>query len=134
MLLRCAAMRHAHPLSMPPLRLALLAAVIVAPLTACRDREAAPPAPVDPAVVGEQVYTMACVRCHGVDGGGGELAERLGGVPSLRTARVAELPTAELEALIRDGRGAMPPHGNRLAPEQITHVADYVRRRARTTR
>lgn len=87
-----------------------------------------PPAATDPgADAGATVYTMACARCHGPTGAGdGELSARLG-VPSLRTPRVAAMPPAEMAALIRDGRGAMPPHGNRLPPAQIEQVSAFVR-------
>jgi mono/diheme cytochrome c family protein len=87
-----------------------------------------PPPAINPgADAGATVYTMACARCHGPTGAGdGELSARLG-VPSLRTPRVAAMAPAEMAALIRDGRGAMPPHGNRLPPAQIEQVSAFVR-------
>lgn len=121
---------------MPPTPFALLTlALLLSTGVACRGGAPAETsgdeAPTSAAAAGQSTYTMACVRCHGRDGkGDGELGAKLA-VPSLRTARVAELPTAELEALIRDGRGAMPPHGNRLPPAQITAVSAYVQQLAR---
>lgn len=122
----------AHRLGM---RLAALLALALA--AGCRPADspappaatAAPAAPVAPAAPdGAAVYAMACARCHGAEGAGdGALGARLG-VPTLRTPRVAALPAAEMAALIRDGRGAMPPHGNRLAAAEIEAVVEHVRR------
>lgn len=113
-----------------PSTLRALALLLLAALPACRGGASADrPAP-SPAEAGKATYTMACVRCHGPDGrGDGELGAKLA-VPSLRTSRVAEMPSAELEAVVRDGRGAMPPHANRLPPAQIEQVAAFVRKLA----
>lgn len=124
---------------MPPTPSALLTlALLLSTLVACRGGTSAETpshatAESAESAAGQSTYTMACVRCHGPDGrGGGELGAKLA-VPSLRTARVAAMPTAEIEVLIRDGRGAMPPHANRLPPAQITAVTAYVQRLARET-
>lgn len=121
-------MRRAAPLAL---------AALLAPAAGCRPSDPAdspaPPSAASAAPVapdGAAVYAMACTRCHGpVGAGDGELGARLG-VPTLRTPRVAGLAEAELTALIRDGRGAMPPHGNRLSPAEIAAVGAHARRLA----
>ncbi|MEZ4435549.1 MAG: cytochrome c [bacterium] len=115
-------MRRAAPLAL---------AALLASAAGCRPSDSAdspaPPSAPPAAPDGAAVYAMACARCHGPDGAGdGELAARLG-VPTLRTPRVAAMPAAEMAALVRDGRGAMPPHGNRLPAAEIDAVVQHVR-------
>lgn len=83
----------------------------------------------DPAAADARTYTMACARCHAEDGAGnGQLAGRLGPIPPLKSPAVAAMSTTDIEALIRSGRGAMPPHDKRLDARQIRGAAAHVRR------
>ncbi len=127
-MLHCAtAMMHTPPHRLRwPVRTALLLALGAAGCSGERDPNAPRPSAADP---GEQVFAMACARCHAADGAGdGELAGRLGPIPPLKSPRVAAMTPAELTGLIRAGRGAMPPHDKRLTPAQIDAVAAHVRR------
>lgn len=110
-------------------RLHVLACIALALATGCSDGPGqSAPGAADPTAAGARVYAMACARCHAADGAGdGQMTGRLGPIPPLKSPAVAALSTADLEALIRNGRGAMPPHDKRLAPEQIRAVAGHVR-------
>jgi mono/diheme cytochrome c family protein len=89
--------------------------------------EATPAPPPD----GQAVFEMACRRCHGAEGrGDGPLAPTFGPVPDLNAADLgARYTRAELEALVRAGRGKMPAHQGRLMAEELTAVIDHVERR-----
>ena len=88
---------------------------------------------------GEQAFLAYCAMCHGVWGeGDGPLAsqlEREGGVqPAVLNdpVRLAELGKAQIVQIIRLGGGRthrsnlMPPWGEKLQPEVIGQIADYV--------
>ena len=66
---------------------------------------------------GAEVFTQACVVCHGEDGLGGHG----GGAPLDQVEDVALVL-----ATVSDGRGNMPAFGGALTPEQIRAVAAYV--------
>jgi mono/diheme cytochrome c family protein len=72
--------------------------------------------------VGEQIYATRCASCHGADGGGG-----FG--PALADGMVvADFPDpADQEAVVANGRGAMPSFADSLTPEQIKAVVAYTR-------
>jgi len=67
---------------------------------------------------GPELYQAACASCHGVQGGGGS-GPALAGNPSV--ARVANV-----EDLIRYGRGLMPGFQAQLDEDQITTLRDWV--------
>jgi cytochrome c oxidase cbb3-type subunit 3 len=81
------------------------------------------------AVDAPQLFVQACAKCHGADGTGGLSMATNGprpidlGNPEWQRARSDE----ELVAAIRDGRGAMPPFNDVLAPAQISALARHVR-------
>jgi alcohol dehydrogenase (cytochrome c) len=66
---------------------------------------------------GQEVFTTACVACHGEDGLGGH-----GGGAPLDQVKDANL----VMAMVNDGRGSMPPLAGLLSPQQIRAVAAYV--------
>ncbi len=121
----------------PALALTLAAALVAA--VGCRGErsgsaptEAASTSAPTPAAASSEadarVYQMACARCHADGEGDGQLAARIGPIPPLASPTVAAMSTAEIEALIRTGRGAMPPHAKRLTAAQIRSAAAHVRR------
>ena len=75
------------------------------------------------------LFERACAKCHGVDGAGGLASAANGPKPiDLRDAAWQRSRSDdEIAAAIRDGRGAMPPFTDVLTPEQIGHLASYVR-------
>ncbi len=70
---------------------------------------------------GEKVFLQACAVCHGPSRGG------LGMAPSLVGLR-HRMSDDEVVALLRTGRGAMPPAPN-LAPGQRSALLDFLMRR-----
>jgi len=66
---------------------------------------------------GEEVFTTACVACHGEDGLGGH-----GGGAPLDQVKDPNL----VIAMVTDGRGSMPPLAGLLTPQQVRAVAAYV--------
>jgi mono/diheme cytochrome c family protein len=68
-------------------------------------------------VEGHEVFTTACVPCHGEDGLGGH-----GGGAPLDQVKDPNL----VIQMVNDGRGSMPPLSGLLSPQQIRAVAAYV--------
>jgi quinoprotein glucose dehydrogenase len=74
-------------------------------------------APAD-SVSGQAAYMLTCAMCHGRTGGG---AEGPALVPMIRE-------TGELLAIIREGRGEMPPMSARdVSDEHVRRIAEYLR-------
>jgi mono/diheme cytochrome c family protein len=120
-------MARPHPRSvlaplLPVVVVLLLAAV------ACSSGEA-PKVPegadgtADPVLVeGRDVWSSNCARCHGDSGGGGS-------GPQLSDGKAEELypDPADMDAVIAEGKDAMPSFGGSLTPEEIEAVTAYVR-------
>jgi alcohol dehydrogenase (cytochrome c) len=95
------------------------------PAGAAAAANAAPAAPAQSAAAstdelvaaGQEVFTTACVACHGEDGMGGH-----GGGAPLDQVKDPNM----VIALVNDGRGSMPPLAGLLSAEQIRAVAAYV--------
>lgn len=68
---------------------------------------------------GRQVFTEACVACHGPDGGGG-----VGGGSSLIASR---LSPDEIGAIAGYGKGRMPALAGVLSPADLQDVAAYAK-------
>jgi alcohol dehydrogenase (cytochrome c) len=66
---------------------------------------------------GQDVFTTACVACHGEDGLGGH-----GGGAPLDQVKDPNL----VIQMVNDGRGSMPPLAGLLSPQQVRAVAAYV--------
>ena len=74
---------------------------------------------------GEAVYADKCASCHGATGKAD--AQRAPGTPDLSDpARMADRSQADIDAVIANGRGAMPGFGS-LSQEDRLAAADYVR-------
>jgi cytochrome c553 len=66
------------------------------------------------------IFTQSCSACHGVN--------REGGIgPSLRASDLEGRTDDYLMNTIRWGRGGMPPFGNRLNPEGVENLVDFLR-------
>ncbi len=68
---------------------------------------------------GARVYAVYCVGCHGPDGARG--------TPASHLTDAAETPRDELRRVIEEGRKAMPGWKERLAPDEVSAVIDYIR-------
>jgi quinoprotein glucose dehydrogenase len=77
------------------------------------------PPPLVPATAGEKVYQQYCAACHG--------AERRGSgmVPALRGVRHRMTEEAFLQVL-KTGRGAMPPLGAAIPPDQVRELQSFL--------
>ena len=73
---------------------------------------------------GEETYNGACAGCHGLSGQGGEAAD----APALDGNPIVSDRTA-LEAVVRNGRGAMPPVGKGWSNEQFDALQAYLEER-----
>jgi mono/diheme cytochrome c family protein len=77
----------------------------------------------DEDLTGQDLYTMACARCHGVDRAG---IEDLG--PDLGPASFALEETDEwLAERITQGKDVMPRFGGVLTPDQVTLIIGFLR-------
>ena len=78
---------------------------------------------------GAAVYRQHCKTCHG--GTGTPSQRMLGLYPKLKTlsdsTRMANLTVDSIVALVRKGAGDMKPFAEKLSPEEMTAVAQYVR-------
>lgn len=68
---------------------------------------------------GKMIYVNECVRCHGEDG-----KAMINGAPDL-TGSMCE--NKGLIGIIKHGRNLMPAFKEKLSPEEITAVAEYVK-------
>ena len=74
-------------------------------------------APANMAADGPKIYKQYCVVCHGPDGKLG-----LNGAKDLTISKYTE---AERIVQVTEGKGAMTPFKNILAPEEIKAVVAY---------
>ena len=71
-------------------------------------------------VVGRDVWSQSCARCHGNDGGGDS-------GPKLSDGRVSEAfsDPADMGQLILDGKGAMPSFSGKLSNNEVAAIVRY---------
>lgn len=84
--------------------------------------EAAPPATTQPPTNEQGVALFAsqgCGGCHVLTAAGSQGTAG----PSLDETKLSE---AEIAAIVRDGRGAMPAYADRLSADEIEALAAYV--------
>jgi len=79
---------------------------------------------------GKKSYTYDCAMCHGKEGAGdGDLAGDMH--LKLRDYRdpasLKELTDGEIYSIIASGKGQMTGEGDRMKPEQIWDMVNYVR-------
>ena len=72
------------------------------------------------------LYKEKCAACHGEDGSGTVLGNRLH-VKDLRSKEVQAQSSKVLTETVRAGKGLMPAFGTRLDSEQIQKLIEYVR-------
>lgn len=77
----------------------------------------------------QALWSSRCATCHGDTGrGDGPGKPPVAQVPDMTTAGFAKkYGDAELHAIIRDGRGMMPPFGAELTERGIEAMVGYVR-------
>ena len=73
---------------------------------------------------GKKLYDSKCAMCHGTDGVAKKMA-----TGSKNFNDPAWKKTATVEGIVtdtKDGKGKMKGLGDKLSPEQMTAIADYV--------
>lgn len=121
--------------SMTLARWHVLAAAGVFALTASLSSAACSRAPKSELERGAGVFARACASCHGLDGSGGLRPGFSVPVRDLRDAAfMSQLTDADLRAIIRGGKGQMPPFGALLEEDEVSTVIPFVRTLARAPR
>jgi mono/diheme cytochrome c family protein len=72
-------------------------------------------------------FKEKCAPCHGDDGAGTTLGNRLH-VKDLRSKEVQAQSSKVLSETVTAGKGLMPAFGTRLDSDQIQKLIEYVRR------
>jgi mono/diheme cytochrome c family protein len=77
---------------------------------------------------GKKIYSYDCASCHGATGDGKtDVAKELK-VPALADpAFLKDRTDGELFYIIKNGHPNMPPEGNRVKPEQLWSLVNYIR-------
>lgn len=72
------------------------------------------------------LFRQNCAICHGIEGNGKQLADRL--VPSLRYGDAATKTEQEIYDQIANGKLPMPSFKNQLTDEEIKKMVKFIRR------
>ncbi len=74
---------------------------------------------------GKAIYDSKCAMCHGKDGVAKVMAK---GAANFNDPKYQEANTAAaIEKVITDGKGKMPAYKDKLKPEEIKAIAEYVK-------
>ena len=99
------------------------------PVPVAEARRANPAKPTPESLAsGKKVFAMDCALCHGADGRGKTEVSKQSKIPDLTSAATLKSRTdGELFYRIKTGHGEMPGEGDRVKPEQMWDVVNYVR-------
>jgi len=81
---------------------------------------AGPPAAAQSLEGGRKTFEMRCARCHGADGGGGEMGPPIG-------LKLSSLTDVELAKLIHDGRPLQGMPGNVMPGPELAGLQKFLR-------
>lgn len=79
---------------------------------------------------GKKYYGYDCAMCHGANGDGkGEVAvdEKLKLKDYRDPAALKDMTDGELFYIIKNGKGQMPPEGDRLKAPELWNLVNYIR-------
>jgi mono/diheme cytochrome c family protein len=78
---------------------------------------------------GKKLYGFDCAMCHGKDGDGkGDMAEDMKNVTDFTNpAALKNRSDGELFYVTRNGKGEMPPEGDRAKDDDIWNMVNYIR-------
>jgi cytochrome c6 len=82
---------------------------------------------------GKKIYVANCATCHGPDGKGSSMGRTVG-VKDLHSTEVMKMSNAQMEHVIANGKGNMPPWKAQLSQGQIAEVAAFVRSLQKTSK
>jgi mono/diheme cytochrome c family protein len=81
--------------------------------------------PVSPQVkAGQEQFEKTCMQCHSTVEGQTSFGPNLHGV--LKAPHPRKTP-AEVRVILKDGKNAMPPFGDKLAPKDVDNLLAYLR-------
>jgi len=97
------------------------------PIKAAREPNPVNPTP-ESIAEGKKFYGYDCAQCHGATGDGKTDAARDLKIPDLTNPAVLKDQTdGELFYILKNGHGNMPQEGDRVKPEQLWHLVNYIR-------
>jgi mono/diheme cytochrome c family protein len=97
------------------------------PVAAARQPNPVKPTP-ESIEAGKKIYGYDCALCHGALGDGKTPAAKEMKIPDLTDpALLKDRTDGELFYVIKNGRDDMPPEGDRVKPDQIWDLVNYVR-------
>ncbi len=97
------------------------------PVAAARQPNPVKPTP-ESIEAGKKIYSYDCVMCHGVLGDGKTGPAKEMKIPNFTDpAFLKDRTDGELFYVIKNGRGDMPLEGDRVKPEQIWDLVNYIR-------
>jgi mono/diheme cytochrome c family protein len=76
---------------------------------------------------GADVFKLKCAMCHGVDGTANTPAGKAFKAASFSDPAVAKISDADRTLVVKNGKGKMPPFGDKLTAGQIKAVLAYIR-------
>lgn len=71
-------------------------------------------------------YKAKCVACHGADGKGSAMGQKMG-AHDFASADVQKETDAELAEIIGKGKGKMPKYADKLKDPEIKDLVTYIR-------
>lgn len=84
-------------------------------------------APVLAQDAGADTYKVRCAMCHGDDGTANTPAGKAFKAASFSDPAIVKISDADRLAIVKKGKGKMPPFGDKLTDEQIKSVLAYIR-------
>ena len=82
--------------------------------------------PAQNAQSGAQLFQKHCAQCHGAQGHGGQRMG-LGVIPPINTDKVKTLTDAQLQHIIINGKGRMPPMKRTVTNKEIAPIIRYLK-------
>ncbi|MGB9072116.1 MAG: cytochrome c [Terriglobales bacterium] len=97
------------------------------PVAAARQTNPVKPTP-ESIEAGKKIYSYDCLMCHGALGDGKTGPAKEIKIPDITNpALLKDHTDGELFYVIKNGRGDMPLEGDRVKPDQIWDLVNYVR-------
>ena len=75
---------------------------------------------------GRSLFSSTCASCHGQNGTPTAVGKSLN-APDLSSKAVQSQTAADLQQIIANGKGNMPPFNGRLSDAQINSLVGYIR-------
>lgn len=97
------------------------------PVAAAREPNPVKPTP-ESLEAGKKIYSYDCASCHGATGDGKTDVAKDMKLPDLTNpAALKDRTDGEIFYVLKNGRGDMPPEGDRVKPDQLWNLVNYTR-------